>query len=109
MQLGQALQGVPVDRDGQGGRGAHGVVTVGAQLVADGRMDGAVGVRFLGSGVAAVGAAAATVAAPGVVGGAGPDGGGAPGGAGESSGGAEGSAAVGASGGAGCDRLLMPW
>src|SRR5699024_4540495 len=65
------------------------------------RMDGAVGVRFLGSGAAAVGAAAATVAAPGVVGGAGPDGGGEPGGAGESSGGLEESASVGPSGGGG--------
>src|SRR5699024_1675445 len=101
MHLGQAVQGRPVARAGRGGGGAHGVVTVGAQLVADGRMDGAVGVRSLGSGVAAVGAAAATVAAPGVVGGAGPDGGGEPGGAGESSGGLEESASVGPSGGVG--------
>jgi hypothetical protein len=57
VQLGEALEGVPVDRDRERRGGGHRVVAVGAELVADGGVDVAVGVRLAGGGAAGVGTA----------------------------------------------------
>src|SRR5699024_7213336 len=63
VEFGQAFHGVPVRGDSQGRAGGHRVVSGGAELVADGAVDGAVLVRLL---IAAAGVLTGRVGATGV-------------------------------------------